>query len=116
MALACGVIKRGSGAARGRNTRRRQGPGADPKDLAMQPLLRVAKGNQVPDVLALALGWGGPERRGHLGFTNPVHEKRPKNRIENARRAILHAMGHIPRVDVEGARARTTLNGDPWRC
>ena len=55
VALACLVVKGGE-AAGGRGPGRRQAAGAAAKDRAVQPLLRVAKGDQVPCALALIFG------------------------------------------------------------
>ena len=71
VALACLVVK-GGRRPRGRGPRRRQVAGAAAKDLAVQPLLCVAKGDQVPYALALIFGRRDPERQGHLGLTDPV--------------------------------------------
>jgi hypothetical protein len=71
VALACLVVKGGE-AAGGRGPGRRQAAGAAAKDRAVQPLLCVAKGDQVPYTLALVFGRSGPKRRGHLGLTDPV--------------------------------------------
>ncbi len=101
VALACLVVKGGE-AAGGRGPGRRQAAGAAAKDRAVQPLLRVAKGDQVPHTLALVFGRSGPERRVrilYVGTTDGTHGTRVTHRrdarLEAGRRAGFSSTAQV---------------------
>jgi hypothetical protein len=91
VALACLVVKGGE-AAGGRGPDRAPAGGRpraggrarQPRIARVQPLLCVAKGDQVPYALALIFGRSGPERRGRapsfplVSLTDPVGRRRSR--------------------------------------